>query len=368
MNCTDTAEYVSALCDGETIPPPAAEHIGQCAGCQAKLLDYLQMGAELRRTASLEHSAPLAPLAWTKPQTHLTNWWQKGLATMRIPRLAFIVLIGAIIALASSLAVVKVHAHADGTVVLLSLSSAAGNPTECPLSIVDKQFQECGLTQAVGGGVLGFKLRLLSSNGGRIELGVRARQSSGPGQSSSLDDLVDRQPEQNYWFEPGDTLKIENPGMATLTVKGTWLDHVPSFAGTNQMDPGPGELRILSPLLLQDKQVIGDLQGASSTQTTPDGAVFLYLPRHGGFLIANSRIQDAVEALVELNRISFEENGSRYVILTSAPVTRAKHVWVLHRANFNPGALGMNADNFFLSSDGLRQTDSGTWVSTGWMH
>ncbi len=54
MICTEAAEFVSALCDGEIIPPTAAEHIGTCPACQARLRDYLNLGVELRRTASLE--------------------------------------------------------------------------------------------------------------------------------------------------------------------------------------------------------------------------------------------------------------------------------------------------------------------------
>ena len=41
MICTEAAEFVSALCDGEIIPPSAAEHIGGCSSCKARLSDYL---------------------------------------------------------------------------------------------------------------------------------------------------------------------------------------------------------------------------------------------------------------------------------------------------------------------------------------
>jgi hypothetical protein len=370
MNCTDSAEYVSALCDGEVIPSEAAKHIGQCTNCHMRLLEYLEMGAELRRTASLQHFEPVASPTWTKPRKSLTNWWQKGMVTMRIPRLAFVVLIGAIIALGSSLAVVKVRAHADGTVVLLSLSSpGTATPIECPLSTVEKNYQQqqCGFIGLTEGVMLGFKVRLLSRSDGRVELGVRARQWPYPGQSSSFTlEEVDRQPEQNYWFEPGDTLKIENPGMLTVTIKGAWLDHMPSFAGASRMDPEPDEIRILSPLLLDGKQVIGDMEGGSSTQTRPDAAVLIYFPKLGGYLIANSRIQDATEAQVALNRISFAENGRQYVFLTGAPVTRAGHVWVLHRPDFK--GVDAKGDNRFISSESLRPTESGTWVPEGPMN
>lgn len=364
MNCNEAAEYVSALCDGEIIPPLAAEHVGTCPDCQVRLRDYLGIGAELRRTASFEVFRSVPSLVWAKPQNRLITWWQKGLATMRIPRLAFVVLIGGVVALASSLAVVKVRAHADGTVVLLSISAGTEKPIECALSTMDKKFQKCGFIGNVGGNVLGYKIQLLSRSDSRVRLGVRARQWPVNNSASYGLDEVDSQPEQQFWFEPGDTLKVDNSGLPTVTVKGTWLDHVPSFVGSNEMDPGPDELRIVSPLLLQGKEVIGDLAGGAATQAKPDWAVLIYYPKYGSYLIANSRIQGAIEARVDLNRISFEENGRQYVLLTGTPITRAQHVWVLHRPNFNPSTFGQNGEHAFISGQDLRQADPGIWVPT----
>jgi len=364
MNCNDFAEYVSALCDGQTIPPAAAEHIGKCSFCQAQLRDYVSMGAELRRIASTEFSGSVPTLVWTKKKNDLITLWEKGMATMRIPRLAFIVLIGGFIALASSLAIVKVRAHADGIVVLLTVDAGLEKPIECALSTVDRNWQGCGFIGDVGGKVLGYKLRLIARDNGAIDLGFKAREwpmTVGGSVSYGLDD-VDREPERQYRFEPGETLKIDEAGLPPLVVKGSWLDHMPSFVGANQMDPGPDELRIISPLLLQGKQVIGDLAGGSATQTKPDWAVLIYFPGHGSYLIANSRLQGAVEAKVNLNRISFEENGSQYEFLTGAPITRAQKIWILHQSDFTPSKFGQSGDNPFISGEALRQTDSGTWM------
>src|ERR1700723_2473721 len=68
MRCDEVAEFVSARCDGEMIPQTAAEHMGTCAHCQALLVEYIEMGSELRRTASLEIEESVSPLIWTKPQ------------------------------------------------------------------------------------------------------------------------------------------------------------------------------------------------------------------------------------------------------------------------------------------------------------
>ena len=54
MNCNEAAEFVSALCDGERIPAGAAAYVGDCEGCQARLREYIALGAEMRRAASME--------------------------------------------------------------------------------------------------------------------------------------------------------------------------------------------------------------------------------------------------------------------------------------------------------------------------
>ena len=54
MKCEEAAEFVSALCDGESIPPVAAEHIGACETCRGRMKEYAEIDAELRRLASLE--------------------------------------------------------------------------------------------------------------------------------------------------------------------------------------------------------------------------------------------------------------------------------------------------------------------------
>ena len=134
MKCDNAAEFVSALCDGEVIPRDAAEHIGGCAACQERLRDYLAIGVELRRVASLESAEGVPARDWSKPQSRVSRWWQKGWGTMRIPRLAFASMFLVIMGLAASLLVVKVGAHSEGTVVLLSTSGPSGPLYDCPLS------------------------------------------------------------------------------------------------------------------------------------------------------------------------------------------------------------------------------------------
>ena len=66
MKCEETSEFISAICDGQTIPPEAAEHIGQCESCRTQSSEYLELGAELRRFASLESVGEIRVIHWEK--------------------------------------------------------------------------------------------------------------------------------------------------------------------------------------------------------------------------------------------------------------------------------------------------------------
>src|SRR5215831_21417803 len=108
MKCEEAAEFVSAVCDGELIPPHAAEHIGECGECHALLNQYVQIGAELRRVASVEMPRAVRAGAWTRKPWRFSTIWQKGWETMRIPRLAFATLVLATLALGSGLVLKRV--------------------------------------------------------------------------------------------------------------------------------------------------------------------------------------------------------------------------------------------------------------------
>ena len=65
---------------------------------------------------------------------------------------------------------------------------------------------------------------------------------------------------------------------------------------------------------------------------------------------------------VRLNRITFEDNGRRYVLLTGTPITRANHVWVLHQPGLSPRKMGPVPDRGLIGSRLLVETTPGAWV------
>jgi len=112
----------------------------------------------------------------------------------------------AAVVLGSGVAIIKVGAHTQGPVLMLTARPAVGNPVRCALSTVDKNAAFCA---ELSPGMHIYAFRLISVDGDRIELGVRTKFTSAVGtpgtHTATLQDAYDL-PEMRYWFEPGDEL------------------------------------------------------------------------------------------------------------------------------------------------------------------
>jgi len=339
MNCNEAAEFVSALCDGERIPPAAAAHVGECEACRARMREYIEMGAEMRRMASLEFDEEAKPLAWATKRNSISTLWQKGWETMRIPRFAFVALVLGVVALGSTLAVVKVRAHSEGSVVILAVNQSAGEPIKCPLSTVNKNQTLCAAWSPQGKNMVGYEINLLGRDGSRVQLGVRARVYPLPMGAATKYLFSDfAQVEQkDYWFEPGETLHVDVAGSEPLTMTGEWTDHIPPPGALNsnsKLDPGPLELRINSPVLLRDKKVIADWEGAVSTADEANQGVVLAMKDVGRFTFALQPLQGGIKGRIEGNRILFESEGHSYTLLSGVFVARGEDIWILYDPKF----------------------------------
>lgn len=336
MKCEEAVEFVSALCDGETIPRAAAEHVGDCEMCHARLKEYAEMGAELRRVASLEPMEQARVSTWEKSQSAASTWWWKGWGTMRISKVAFALLLVTIVALGSGLVMVKARAHTQGSVLILAIKTADDETLNCTLSLEDKNFRRCEsmtLDRI-------YEFRVVAEDGERVELAVRTGLTADVG-------VVDELPEKQYWFQPGEKLEINVPGMGPLVVTGELRDHMPALVGNDpneQVDPKPDELRFVSPVLLRGKAVVSDFQGASAIAHKRQSEIEFYAPGEGLFHISLSPLEGAVEGRITMSRVSFDLNGESYAFLLAAPVARGEHIWVLRDAGYKPS--GGNAGGF----------------------
>ncbi len=342
MICSEVGEFISALCDGETVPPAAAEHIGGCVMCGARLHEYLALGAEMRRVASLERVEDIPVRSWGKERRTAQSWWTKGWETMRIPRFAFALLLIAIVALGSGLIVTRAKAHTEGSVLMLTITNTpeSETPLRCALSLVDKKLDRCAFLSPPQN-MLG--IRILSHSADQIELGIREQYTPTPAKAgsytASINDL-EKVPEVSYWFRPGEKLEIPIPGARPLNLTGELSDHIPPFVALNhdvEVDPKARELRITSPLLLRGDKVLFDFEGGSSIQKG-SSVVQMYMPGQGLWALSLRPLEGGVQAEVNMSRIKFDLEGEKYTFLTALPVTREQHIWVLHDPKYKPAA------------------------------
>lgn len=366
MRCDSAAEFVSALCDGEVISREAAEHISGCAECQERLRDFLTTGVELRRIASLEMRADAPARDWSKPQSRVERWWQKGWGTMRIPKFAFASMFLVIMALAASLLVVKVGARSNGTVVLLSTAGPSGPLADFPLSTQEKN--QASWFGDVGSYHLAYKVGIVSRDGNRVLLVIHTRTFQHGDDLSAFTQNADPLAAVNEeWLEPGEPLKLNVREIGTLTLTGVWMDHVPLAFGPEGQDfsAGAGEVRMIDALFLKDKIVVGDMGGLSDSVTpssNPDEAMGIYVPGQGRFLISQLPMKAAVEAYVDLGRIRFEEGGHAWEFVAGAPVSREQHLWVLHQPDFKLVVFGKVSGTTQFANQKLVESEPGVWV------
>ena len=372
MRCEDAAEFVSALCDGERIPREPAEHIGECENCRLRLQDYAMLGAELRRTASLNFpknvpaneqlltsTATLAKR--TKGKRSFEVWWKKGGAAMRIPRFAFVLMLLLIVGLSSGLVVVRARSNAQGQVLLVTLRVPSSDLSwQCAFSMKgDQQETSAGLLDAKNRGELEFGIRFLARQGDKIALGIRRQflplPPNGGSYTFSTADL-ENLPMEQYELEPGQKIKIEIAGLGEAELTGELLNYMPvlPFAPHATLDPAQDELRLISPLLLRGREAVIDMDHSSTTGTGKDGAVWIYAPGVGRLIVSAENFQGAVKGQVSRSRIDFEIGGKQYQLLAGAPITRAQDIWVQLDPNFQSsespaGGIGWATLDYLLA-------------------
>lgn len=361
MKCEEAREFASALCDGETIPRTAAEHIGQCEACRKRLKEFAEIGAELRRVASLVSKEGTIIPAWKKVERAVPSWWSKGRESMRLPRFVFALLMVAIVALGSGVVILRTRAQGQNQKATLFLTAAlpGGQGVPCTLTLDDSRMSKCA---AVAPG-LAIEFRTITRDGDRIKLGVRVKAynwtAAKKGSVVNLDSSLDGVEEHSYWFEPGEELKIPLADSGTdVTITGTLLDHTAALinmAPGESLDPKPDELRFVSPVLVQGKEIVCDFEGASSTAHGRAQGIEMYVPNEGLYHVALLPLRGAVEGKVEGSRVSFELEGSPYKFLLAAPVTRNEHVWILLDRDFKPsgevaqhGYIGVRDESLLL--------------------
>lgn len=270
---------------------------------------------------------------------------------MRVPRLAFAALILAVLfTIGSEWKRATVGAASTGSVVLVTVDREDSSVfSSCALSLVDSSKSSMSM-----GGMLDPKKDLRAAISlklaGRAEGGVRllVRVSAFPNASTDTGDSP-RLPEREMILRPGVPLKVAIGDSGTLTLHGEWSDHIPpQFGmGIKSIDPNANELRIQQPVLLKGDLRIGEIDGMADALSGFDASVYLVFPKTGRYLFSLSPIQDAVEGRIDRNRISFEDHGTPYTLLTAAPIARQEKIWVKVEPGYkmpgHPGSYGLGS-------------------------
>jgi hypothetical protein len=343
VNCKLAEEYISALCDGQKIPHIVAEHVGKCQRCQLQLNDFAAIGVELRRLASLDEAAPVPQTERRLELEKKVGWWQKGLATMKIPRIAFGAMLIAIVALSTGLVMVRARAGAGvGRFLELKYKLPSTDKADICVMRVDGSQRDnlCNFVHHGREGLLLMNTRVIANSGDLVQLGIRAKYIPGDGDAevdysqAPFKDI----PENPLSVVPGEKQEIQVAGLGTVEIEGEYLDHIPPLVYRPQetLDPNPKEFRIVAPVLVRDNQVIANADGSSIETGSPDATLMFYVPGEGRYLISLVPFESAVEGSVHLGKITFSLERHDYLLLTSMPITVSEHVWVKHEPDFKP--------------------------------
>lgn len=336
MKCEEAAEFASRLCDGQLIPGDAAEHIGTCEACRARLNAYAAIGSELRRLASLENPISLNAVECTDGQEVRRRWWQAGRTTMRIPRFAFVSMLIFILILSGGLALVRARAAQGEPMLLLHLTLIPNGKTgECWLTTNENpKTNQCGYaTDVPGGGMVGLWFRFIRRDGDRSQLGVRANYKVSSSEFNIIDDFKDV-PEKMILVDPEQHHRIQVPGLGEFEVATSYLNHPFTAWGRpdEAIEPRKDEFRVVAPVLIRSNEVICNLStnGYSIDDGDADATLMIYCPDEGRYLISRLAFEGAVEGTVNNGQIRFTLNGKEYLLLSAAPTLSSEHVWVSH--------------------------------------
>ena len=301
---------------------------------------------------------------------------------MRIPRFAFALMLVVIVTLSTGLVLVGAKEKAEPIFQFQIKSPSNSNAPNgmgvtYNFSLTDLSKNEgckndgCGLAQDEPDGMLVYVIRLLDSNDGAAKIGIRAQKIPlNPNEESSEQERlsaiaqVRKTPENVNWYIPGQKVRIPVEGFESYEITGQLFDKIPDAINPALQPylPKEGVMRINSPVLLQENELVYNFNGCASSVggdgNRSDG-IFLYVPGMGKFLFSPHDFAGAVEGKRSNSQVGFTSNGQSYLLLTGAPIAAGEQegkIWVAHFPNFMPkhhqdsAACGGGPINMLVSS------------------
>lgn len=353
MNCEHAAEFVSALFDGERIPQEAAEHVGACAACSARMQDYAVMSAELRRSASAGEPTAIPERLWQQVRLEAVSWSFGWRETMRIPRFVFALLLMAVVFLSGGLVLVKARSGGNGPALVITTKLPKGSTSKCAMP-TNRGSQKCtfGTDETGGAGHLICTIHFIQRDDQRVQLGIRIKLFSLETElpHENIEKIIADVPEQQFWLDGDKPYVMSVPNLGPVEFTREFADEGSiSRPPGESLNPGPHQFRMLDPVVIRDNQVIANFSGASAS-FDGDIATLLYAPKVGRFIISTIQPEqlkgnretspaafgETVEGQIEQHQIRFALHGKPYLILTGAPISRAERVWVIYQPAWRP--------------------------------
>lgn len=333
MNCQEAELHISALYDGEPVPPDAAQHISACESCRRVLNDYSRMGAELR-LAAIIGPAQLPPLL--PPRRNFFDfWWRR----VPVPRLALAALIACLVLATTAVSLV----HAQSKPLWFRFGYGFGKNVGSPYILAKAGYNQMGVaTEWINENQIGVLLRVNVVSISTDDVVLRCRAVPAPTTPTAAGARVvppkdgvplDAAPIVHY--KPGQALAIPVEGGSTVYLKGEVFDHEPKIAFGFPLDPGPGQFMIRSPVLISSNEILGDNQGITAIASKDYPVIRFLAGSHGTYLFALRPFPGAVQGKLEWGEITFKLDNEQYRLIAPAPMTggdQPRPVWV----SYNP--------------------------------
>jgi hypothetical protein len=334
MNCSEAADCVSALFDGEPISREMAAHLSDCEACRERLNDYAEMGAELRDVACASSPQVIPEGHWRLAEpAAANNWLGKWRGTMRIPRFAFALMILGLLALSTGLFLTRAKEtyrwfeyevrDRDGKMIMHGAvrSNAEWNP-----------YGDAEAGWPHGDGTVWFHIRMLGQVGEAERIGAKTLWLP-KGEGDKWESLY-KMPEREFLYSPDEDLKIPVDGYGNVIIKGHFESTLPETV-RREMYPEDGRFRIDPPVLLvHDKELLGKYIGGGG-ELLLGGSYFAYGQRDQGWFVFSSKpVAGAVEGTLTMNQIEFTLDGKQYSLFTGDPIVFGRiNIWVKHYAS-----------------------------------
>jgi hypothetical protein len=336
MNCAEAAECVSALFDGEPISRLMAAHLSDCEECRTRLNEYAEMSAQLRGMATAAAPGAIPGGYWRSAELSAANWLRKWGGTMRIPRIAFALMVLTLVALSTGLFLTR----ARGTYrwfqyELFGRDGKSITRFTVPTNPGGNPYYDDDAGMTYPDGTVWFHVRVLEQIGETEKIGVRALwHRRGDPYGDEFFERLQKMPEREFFYSPGDGLKIPVDDYGNLEIRGHFESTLPDNVQMGRY-PKDGLFRINPPIVfVREREMLGKFDGGGG-ELLRNNSYFAYGEQdEGWFVFSANPIAGAVEGIIKLNQIEFTLDGKHYYLFTSDPILFGSvKIWVKHYAS-----------------------------------